>query len=71
MKWLSNLFAPKEITEVVCVGAETEAQSLELGIRLLDEKYPDDEYEETKEKEFYCGLCRGWVPVSQFRTHGH
>ena len=65
MKWLTNIFGFKD---AVCVGAETDEQSLEAGIRLLDEKYPKDEYEEVREKEFYCGIC-GWVPVSQYKEH--
>lgn len=23
------------------------------------------------ENEFYCGLCRGWVPIADILTHGH
>lgn len=66
MKWLTNRILG--FKDAVCVGAETDEQSLEAGIKLLDEKYPKDEYEEVREKEFYCGLC-GWIPVSQYKEH--
>jgi hypothetical protein len=69
MSWLSSLFrGNEEISEPVCVEAETDAESLAKGIQLLDSMYPSDQYEETQEKEFYCGIC-GWVKISQYREH--
>lgn len=72
MSWLSNLFGGEEEEErIVCVEADTEAESIERGRKLLAIMHPADKYEQTREDEFFCGLCGGWVPISQFATHSH
>jgi hypothetical protein len=68
-KWLNNLLRGDEISEPVAVEAETDAESLARGVELLNAMYPDDQYEETREKDFYCGIC-GWAPISTF-PHDH
>jgi hypothetical protein len=67
MSWLGSRQKDEEIVEV---ALETDVESLEKGIFVLD-GYTMAKSEDSHEKEFYCGLCRGWVPISQFPTHRH
>lgn len=68
MSWLKNLLGGDSTLEVA-IEAETDEGSLQRGVFALDGYASTKGFEETREKEFYCGIC-GWSPISTF-PHSH
>ncbi len=72
MSWLGNLFGgPNEKSDIVEVSSDRDItpEMMAFACQSMDRHMQAHRMEETREKEFYCGIC-GWSPISTF-PHSH
>ena len=67
MSWLTDFFRVEDEDIALIAGGNTLEEALQ-NVNQAEEE--ENLVHNGKETEFFCGLC-GWVPISQFRTHGH
>ncbi len=72
MSWLKNIFGgSSEKSDIVEVSSDSDItpEMLAFAYQSMDRYMQKHEMVETREKDFYCGIC-GWSPISSF-PHNH
>lgn len=73
MNILRNLLGGSgEKSDVVEVSSDSDItpEMLAFACQSMDRHMQAHGMEETREKDFYCGICRNWAPISTF-PHSH